>query len=110
MNTVVIDTPRISEVRVSSDSITAVLTDGRTVSVPLAWSWRLSEATPRQRANFEIIGNGLGVHWPDIDEDISASGMLFGMPAPARSRPRQPPNAFRRGESAGPLLSESVSR
>ncbi len=86
MNTVVIDSPRIAEVRVTSDTIIAVLTDGRTVSVPLAWSWRLSEATPLQRANFEIIGNGQGVHWPDIDEDISVEGMLRGVPArrPAR--------------------------
>jgi hypothetical protein len=56
--------------------------DGRTISVPLAWSWRLSEATPKQRANWEIIGDGHGVHWPDIDEDISAEGMLCGIPAP----------------------------
>jgi hypothetical protein len=59
--------------------------DGRTISVPLAWSWRLSEATPKQRGNWEIIGDGHGVHWPDIDEDISAEGMLYGIPAP---RPR----------------------
>ncbi len=59
--------------------------DGRTISVPLAWSWRLSEAIPRQRSNWEIIGDGHGVHWPDIDEDISAEGMLYGIPAP---RPR----------------------
>ena len=59
--------------------------DGRTISVPLAWSWRLSEATPKQRANWEIIGDGHGVPWPDIDEDISAEGMLYGIPAP---RPR----------------------
>lgn len=73
--------PRIKEVRVSEDSITAALVDGRTISVPLAWSWRLSEATPGQRSHFEIIGDGQGVHWPDIDEDISAEGMLSGVPA-----------------------------
>jgi hypothetical protein len=49
--------------------------------VPVAWSWRLSDATPEQRNNFEIIGTGEGVHWPDIDEDISATGMLHGVPA-----------------------------
>jgi hypothetical protein len=49
--------------------------------VPLAWSWRLSDATPEQRNNFEIIGTGEGTHWPDIDEDISARGMLYGVPA-----------------------------
>ena len=72
----------IKDIRVTEDTITACLTDGRTISVPLAWSWRLSEATPEQRANYEIIGDGEGVHWPDIDEDISAEGMLYGVPAP----------------------------
>lgn len=73
---------RIKDITVTKDSITAKLMDGRTISVPLAWSWRLSEATPKQRANWEIIGDGHGVHWPDIDEDISAEGMLYGIPAP----------------------------
>ncbi len=76
---------RIKDITVTADSITAQLVDGRTITVPLAWSWRLSEATPKQRANWEIIGDGHGVHWPDIDEDISAEGMLYGIPAP---RPR----------------------
>jgi Protein of unknown function (DUF2442) len=53
-----------------------------TISLPLAWSWRLSNATSEQRQHFEIIGTGQGVHWPDIDEDISATGMLTGTPAP----------------------------
>jgi len=76
---------RIKSISVTEDTITAQLVDGRTISVPLAWSWRLSEATPKQRANWEIIGDGQGVHWPDIDEDISVEGMLYGIPAP---RPR----------------------
>jgi hypothetical protein len=75
---------RIKDINVTEDTITAQLVDGRVISVPLAWSWRLSEATPKQRANFRIIGEGHGVHWPDIDEDISAEGMLYGIPA---SRP-----------------------
>ena len=77
--------PRIKHIEVSEDTITALLVDGRTVGVPLAWSWRLTEATDEQRSNFEIIGDGQGVHWPDIDEDISAKGMLYGVPA---SRPK----------------------
>ena len=76
---------KIRDITVSRDTITAQLVDGRTISVPLAWSWRLSEATPKQRANWRIIGDGHGVHWPDVDEDISAEGMLYGIPAP---RPR----------------------
>jgi len=66
---------------VTDDSIVAELEDGRTISVPLAWSWRLSEATTEQRNNFEVIGSGEGVHWPDVDEDISIRGMLSGVPA-----------------------------
>ncbi len=73
---------RIKDISVSEDKITAYLVDGRVISVPLAWSWRLSEASPKQRSNYKIIGDGHGVHWPDIDEDISAEGMLYGIPAP----------------------------
>jgi len=86
MNTAVqMQEARIKDISVTKDAIIAQLMDGRTISVPLAWSWRLLEATPKQRANWEIIGDGQGVHWPDIDEDISAEGMLYGIPAP-RSR------------------------
>jgi hypothetical protein len=74
--------PRIVSVEITDSTLTVTLADGRTVGVPLAWSWRLSEATDKQRQNFEIIGSGQGVHWPDVDEDISALGMLSGIPAP----------------------------
>ena len=103
MNTVASNEPRIQDVRVTEDEIIAHLADGRVISVPLAWSWRLSEATPKQRANCRLIGSGQGVHWPDVDEDISAEGMLHGIPAhrprltPARARggavrDQEPPN------------------
>jgi hypothetical protein len=82
MNTVVKVDVRIKAIEITEDTLTAHLMDGRTISVPLVWSWRLAEATPEQRANYELIGNGHGVHWPDIDEDISAAGMLHGIPAP----------------------------
>jgi hypothetical protein len=72
-------------VRVTDEAIVAELVDGRTISVPLAWSWRLSDATPEQRARWEIIGDGQGFRWPEIDEDISVQGMLYGVPA---RRPR----------------------
>ena len=81
MNTARGAEPRIREVTVTDEAITAHLADGRTVSVPLSWSWRLSEATTEQRQNFEILGSGQGIRWPDLDEDISAEGMLFGIPA-----------------------------
>lgn len=103
MNTVVSDTPRIIDMQVTDDSIVAHLADGRAISVPLAWSWRLSEATPAQRSNFEFIGSGLGVHWPDIDEDISATGMLFGIPA----RPRKA--EFRSKHSPRPTLKPAIA-
>ena len=81
MSTAVTTEARIQNVEVTDDTITAQLLDGRVISVPLAWSWRLSEATPEQRQRYEIIGQGLGVHWPDVDEDISVEGMLHGIPA-----------------------------
>jgi len=73
--------PRVLNVQVSENEISAFLVDGRRISVPLAWSWRLSEATPEQRQNFQVIGEGEGIHWPDLDEDISIEGMLKGVPA-----------------------------
>ena len=81
MSTAVSVESRIANVEVTDEAITAYLVDGRVISVPLAWSWRLSDATPAQRANWQLIGDGHGVHWPDVDEDISAEGMLSGIPA-----------------------------
>jgi hypothetical protein len=96
MNTVASSDPRIQKVRVTDDEIIAHLVDGRVISVPLAWSWRLSEATPAQRANFRLIGTGQGVHWPSIDEDLSVEGMLHGVPA---RRPKTRPAAARLREA-----------
>lgn len=82
MNTVVnVAEPRVQRVEITEDEIVAHLVDGRSISVPILWSWRLSEATPAQRQDFEILGDGQGVHWPAIDEDISVEGMLSGLPA-----------------------------
>jgi hypothetical protein len=85
MNIVGNTEPRICDLKITADTITAYLVDGRIVSVPLAWSWRLSEATPAQRAKWRLIGDGQGIHWPGVDEDISIEGMLQGGPA---HRPR----------------------
>jgi hypothetical protein len=92
MSIAVSSEPRIVSLEVTEDSIVAQLADGRTVSVPLAWSWRLASATPAQRNHFEMIGSGEGVHWPEIDEDISARGMLQGVPArpPREAAANQP--------------------
>ena len=78
--------PRVTAVEVTDQLIVAHLVDGRTISVPLAWSWRLSDATPEQRAHYEIFGDGTGIRWPDIDEDLSVRGMLEGAPAKRRER------------------------
>ena len=96
MSTAVSTETRIARVEVSDETITAHLADGRVISVPLAWSWRLSDATPAQRAKWRLIGDGHGVHWPDVDEDISAEGMLNGTPAP------RPPHRVGNGKSMGP--------
>ena len=77
--------PRALAVEVTDDIISAHLADGRTITVPLAWSWRLAEATPAQRARFELLGGGVHIHWPEVDEDLSIRGMLEGVPA---HRPR----------------------
>ena len=87
MSTATLTEPRIVSVNVTDEAIVAHLADGRAVSVPLEWSWRLRDATAEQRAHWEIIGDGQGVHWPDVDEDISVEGLLHGTPA-RRPRPR----------------------
>lgn len=70
--------PRAQNVVVNDDSLTVDLIDGRTVSVPLAWYPRLSHGTPSERDNWRLIGQGEGVHWPDLDEDISIEDLLGG--------------------------------
>lgn len=76
---------RIRNIRVDDDMLTVDLEDGRIVSVPLAWYPRLLHATREQRANWRIAGAGYGIHWPDIDENLSTAGLLRGAPAPHRS-------------------------
>lgn len=73
---------RVSDVKVNSDSLIVHLKDGRTISVPLSWYPRLLKASPKQRKNWQIAGGGYGIHWPDIDEDLSTEGLLRGAPAP----------------------------
>jgi hypothetical protein len=66
------------DVSVTDDTLTVDLADGRTLSVPLAWYPRLLHGTPEERRNWRLIGGGVGIHWPDLDEDISIEGMLLG--------------------------------
>lgn len=73
---------RVADVQVTEDTLSVRLMDGRTISVPLVWYPRLLNATDEQRANFRICGGGFGIHWEDIDEDLSTEGLLRGAPAP----------------------------
>ena len=66
--------PRAKEVAITEDELSVLLADGRRISVPLAWFPRLLRATPAQRARFELIGDGQGIHWPDIDEGLDVQG------------------------------------
>ncbi|MCC6639660.1 MAG: DUF2442 domain-containing protein [Deltaproteobacteria bacterium] len=77
---------RILGVRCEDESLIVQLADGRSLSVPLAWFPRLLHATQSQRANWRIVGSGFGIHWPDIDEDLSSEGLLRGAPAPRKVR------------------------
>ena len=75
---------RAKEVALTEDELSVLLADGRRISVPLAWFPRLLRATPAQRANFELLGDGHGIHWPDLDEDLSVSGLLRGTSSVSR--------------------------
>jgi len=77
--------PRAREVQVTEDELIVLLVDGRRLSVPLAWFPALVRAAPEQRQRFELLGDGEGVHWPDIDEDLSVAGLLRGVRAPQKS-------------------------
>lgn len=83
MSTLTTDTQaaRARQVHVNEELLTVDLVDGRSISVPLAWYPRLSHGTPTERANCRIIGGGEGIHWPDLDEDISVENMLKGKPS-----------------------------
>lgn len=74
---------RVREVEISDDTLTAHLKDGRSVSCPLLWYPSLAKASSDERQNYRLIGDGTGIHWPDLDEDISVRGMLLGRPSPS---------------------------
>ena len=73
---------RVRGVEVTEDTLTVALMDGRCISVPLVWYPRLLHADDAQRRNWQVAGGGYGIHWPDIDEDLSVEGLLKGAPAP----------------------------
>ncbi len=83
MTTLVIDSAAIRAVsaRVTEDSLIIDLADGRSISAPLAWYPRLLHGSPADRSNYRLIGSGEGIHWPDLDEDISIEGVVAGRPS-----------------------------
>lgn len=73
---------KAKNVHFNEDTLSVDLLDGRTITVPLAWYPKLLHATPEQIKNWKVCGGGYGIHWPDIDEDLSTEGLLRGAPAP----------------------------
>ena len=78
---------RVSSVSFPGDSLSVGLMDGRTIMVPLVWYPKLLDATDAERNHWEISGGGYGIHWPDLDEDLSTEGLLRGAPAPRQRVP-----------------------
>jgi hypothetical protein len=75
---------RAKEVIVTEDELCVVLVDGRRISAPLRWFPRLQRATPAERGNYELLGDGIGIHWPGVDEDLSVAGLLRGTPSASK--------------------------
>ncbi|NUO80821.1 DUF2442 domain-containing protein [candidate division KSB1 bacterium] len=88
MNTLTIDMQalRAQGVSVSANALSVDLTDGRTITVPLAWYPRLLHGTAKERNHWRLIGNGEGIHWPELDEDLSVEGIVLGRPSAESSR------------------------
>ena len=80
-STVDIEIPVVNHVKITEDTLSVELSDGRTIAAPLAWFPRLLHSTARERRNWRLIGKGHGIHWKDIDEDISVEGLLVGRPS-----------------------------
>lgn len=81
ISAVEIRVPAAENVTVTEDTLSVDLSDGRSLAVPLAWFPRLLHATPSERKNWRLIGRGQGIHWEDLDEDISVEGLLAGRPS-----------------------------
>ena len=83
MSTSGIETREATALRVSvgEDALVVDLTDGRTITAPVAWFPRLAHGSPEERSNWRLLGQGEGIHWPDLDEDISVASLLAGRPS-----------------------------
>jgi Protein of unknown function (DUF2442) len=89
---------RVVDVKFTKDTLTVDMRDGRSITVPLAWYPRLFNATVAERKNWQIAGGGYGIHWPDIDEDLSTEGLLRGAPAPQAAKAGAKGSPTRRGK------------
>jgi hypothetical protein len=87
---------RVVDVTFTKDTLSVALRDGRTITAPLAWYPRLFNATAAERKNWRVAGGGYGIHWPDVDEDLSTEGLLRGAPAPRVAQPKGAADAGRR--------------
>ena len=74
-----LDVPHLTDISISEDTLSVDLLDGRSVSIPLEWYPRLLHASSNERENYRFTGNGEGIHWPDLDEDISGEAIVFGI-------------------------------
>jgi DNA-binding CsgD family transcriptional regulator len=105
---------RVLEVELSDDALSVSLRDGRIITVPLVWYPRLLNATPAQRRNWKIAGGGYGIHWPDLDEDLSTEGLLRGAPAPksgsSTSHPRLDLLLTQRQQQVVSLLTQGLTQ
>ncbi|MDI6739449.1 MAG: DUF2442 domain-containing protein [Candidatus Edwardsbacteria bacterium] len=81
ISAVELDVPNAERLTVSDDTLTVDLSDGRTISVPLAWFPRLMHSSQKERDDWRLIGRGQGIHWEEIDEDIGVEGLLAGKPS-----------------------------
>jgi hypothetical protein len=79
--------PQASNVTCTAEHLILDLADGRSLTVPLSWYPRLQQGSPEQRGNWRVAGGGEGIHWPDLDEDLSVEGLLRGAPAPRPAAP-----------------------
>jgi len=112
------ETAAATKVRVSDAALIVDLQDGRVVSVPLAWYPRLVEGSAAERRRWELIGPGIGIHWPALDEDISVDGLLRGLPSGEsaaslerwRASRRRPANRLQPSKARGRAATKRVSR
>ena len=81
MNSLAVEIPRAYSVNCTEQELIVFLVDGRNISVPIVWFPRLAKANAEQRADYEILGDGEGIHWPQIDEDVSVFGLIAGKPS-----------------------------